>query len=117
MNSGTTYYEENMEEDNEYQEMVNLYKSCTGERDLTDGVRVRLKGKVTAKKFLNKTGRYTHFALFDSGVFNYICKGYILMALNNTGVDRGTRKRVMGELNYLFDIMDAEKAERYYTEY
>lgn len=46
-------------------------------------------------------------ALFNTGIFNEICKGYCQRALENCELDKDTVDRVMHELGFLFDICTA----------
>lgn len=54
------------------------------------------------------------YSLFDSGIFNSITKGFILMTMDELGVDRGTKCNILMKLSELFDDVYAEDAEEYY---
>lgn len=54
------------------------------------------------------------YHLFDSGIFNSITKGFILMTMDELGVDRGTKCNILMRLSELLDDVYAEYAEKYY---
>lgn len=54
------------------------------------------------------------YNLFDSGIFNSVTKGFILMAMDELEVDRDTKCNILMRLSELFDDVYAEYAEKYY---
>ena len=118
MNSETTYDEKNTTENkimNGYQMTANAYKRDMARRGLTGEARADVERTIAALEFMANSEQKTHFALFDTTAFNDVCRGYILMALDNYGAEEDTRNGVMQELKWLFDSVTAEQAERYYT--
>lgn len=54
------------------------------------------------------------YHLFDSGIFNSITKGFVLMSMDEMDVDRNTKCNILMKLSELFDDVYAEDAEEYY---
>ena len=48
-------------------------------------------------------------ALFNTGIFNEICKGYCKKAMENCKLDKDTIDRVMRELGFSFDTCTASQ--------
>ena len=48
--------------------------------------------------------------LFDTGIFNEICRAYMSMALEDAGADPAGREKVMDALTGCLDSVPAEKA-------
>lgn len=42
------------------------------------------------------------------------CKGYVLKAMKETGLNKKTIIKVLSEIEYLFDIMTEKQAEEFY---
>lgn len=51
-------------------------------------------------------------ALFDTGVFNQICKGYLTAALDDADADAETRRKVLVALRDELDFTSAAEALR-----
>lgn len=49
--------------------------------------------------------------MFDSGAFNSIVKGYVTLALKNTGTDEEKTKQGLQELCRLFDTVKSKEIE------
>lgn len=49
-------------------------------------------------------------ALFDTGAFNDICKGYFKKAMENCGIERKMMNAVLDEFKWLLDTMSAAEA-------
>lgn len=79
--------------------------------------RAGIERKIKALEFMGSIDRATQYEIFNSGGFNDIVKGYVLMALDNLEVDKETRADIMREIRYLFDSTSAEQAEKYYMEH
>lgn len=56
-------------------------------------------------------------ALFDTGVFNQICKGYLTAALDDADADIETRQEVLAALQTEFELTSAAEALRYGQEH
>lgn len=54
------------------------------------------------------------YHLLDSGIFNSITKGFVLMSMDEMDVDRNTKCNILMRLSELFDDVYAEDAEKYY---
>ena len=57
------------------------------------------------------------YNLFNSSTFNYICLGYVEMALNDLDLDGDTKDRIINHVRYKFDTVTANQAEKYHNEY
>lgn len=55
------------------------------------------------------------FALFDSGMFNWVVLGYCKKAMDDLVVSDDIRDSVIREIKNLFDFMTAAEAEAYHT--
>lgn len=51
------------------------------------------------------------YNLFNSAAFNYICLGYVKMALNDLDLDDDTKDRIINHVRYKFDTVTANQAE------
>ncbi len=59
--------------------------------------------------FLGTIEKDQLYALFDSGAFNGIIKGYVKLALKNTEIDEETSEKILQELRWLFDTKGAKE--------
>lgn len=58
------------------------------------------------------------YNLFNSSAFNYICLGYVEMALNDfKELDDDTKDRIINHVWAMFDAKSAKQAEKYHNEY
>lgn len=58
------------------------------------------------------------YNLFNSSAFNYICLGYVEMALNDfKELDDDTKDRIINRVWAMFDAKSAKQAEKYHNEY
>lgn len=56
--------------------------------------------------------------LFNSTAFNYICMGYVKMALNDFDeLEDDMKDRIINHVRYKFDTVTAKEAEKYNSEY
>lgn len=62
--------------------------------------------------FLSKQTQAGICALFNTGIFNEICKGYAKKAMENCELDKDTVDRMMSALCFLFDTATADQALR-----
>lgn len=102
---------------NGYQLHVDSYKKLLENTETAREVQEDIKKKIKALEIMANTDRQTQLELFNSGGFNDVCKGYLLLAMNSAGSDHDTARRTMNELTNLFDTMSAEQAENYYKEH
>ena len=70
--------------------------------------------KINALEIMAEADQLTQYELFNTGAFNDIVKGYAKMALDGTELESEERRAVLRELNYLFDTVTADQAERYH---
>ena len=68
---------------------------------------------MTGLDFIANTDRQAQYELFDTGAFNAICKGYLILALEGIA-DAETIKRAVKAMNEMFEYTTAEQAESYY---
>lgn len=102
---------------NGYQLHADSYKKLLENTETAQEVQEDIKKKIKAFEIMANTDRQTQFEVFNTGGFNDICKGFLLMAMNRAGSDHDTARRTMNELTNLFDTMSAEQAENYYKEH
>ena len=101
---------------NGYKATADAYKKYIARESPIGEARASAERKIAALEFMASSDRQTQLELFNSSGFNGVCKGYFLMALDNTGADDETKKAAMRELAHLFDTVTAEQAEQYYTD-
>lgn len=49
--------------------------------------------------------------LFNSGIFNHICEGYLVLAAKEAGLDKKKVSELRESLKHVFDQCSAEEAE------
>ena len=58
------------------------------------------------------------YNLFNSSAFNYICMGYMEMALNDfKELDDDMKDRISNHVRRMFDTVGAKQAEKYHNEH
>lgn len=68
--------------------------------------------------FLSTCTQEDIYNLFNSSAFNYICLGYVEMALNDfKELDDDTKDRIINHVWAMFDAKSAKQAEKYHNEY
>lgn len=92
---------------NGYKALSDMYKRQLS--DKTDNA-AELKRKIKALEILAESDKNEQYELFNSGAFNDIVKGYILLAINETGID----KSILDTVSELLNTTSAEQAETYY---
>lgn len=92
---------------NGYKALSDMYKRRLS--DKTDNA-AELKRKIKALEILAESDKKEQYELFNSGAFNDIVKGYILLAINETGID----KSILDTVSELLNTTSAEQAETYY---
>lgn len=91
-----------------YEYTIDTYeKFVEAHPELDDSVKCDLQLKIEAMKVF--TGKSAEFvdALFNSGAFNDICKGYFKRAMENCSVGKETVNAVLDEFAWLLDTMSA----------
>lgn len=63
--------------------------------------------------FMNKNQA---FDAMDSGTLNDAIRGYIACAMHVSGSSNEEINRIINTLSYVLDLMNADKAERYFNE-
>jgi hypothetical protein len=99
---------------NGYQLHADSYKKLLENTETAQEVQEDIKKKIRAFEIMANTDRQTQFELFNTGGFNDICKGFLLMAADKAQADKETASRILSALTGLFDEMSAEQAEQYY---
>lgn len=101
---------------NGYKIHADAYRKVLADENPTGEAKAEMERRITALDIMANTDRPTQFEIFNTGGFNDVCKGYLLMALRNIGVDPDTQKAALAELRALFDTVTAGAAEQFYTE-
>ncbi len=72
-----------------------------------------LRLKVKIYEFLGSLSQTERLHIFDSGVFNDVCLGYMRATLDKIGVDSLFKESACETMSLLFDQMLAEEAARH----
>lgn len=99
---------------NGYKMSADAYRDYLAEENPPGKIRAGVERKIKALDFMASTDRETQYELFNSGGFNYIVRGYFLMALDNARIEEEERAAIMREIRFLFDTVTADQAEAYY---
>ena len=79
--------------------------------------RLDLDSNIKTLDFLAECTKEDIYNLFNSGAFNYICMGYVEMALNDfEELDEDMKDRITNHVLYKFDTVTAKQAEKYHNE-
>lgn len=73
--------------------------------------RLGLDSEIKTLDFLSTCTKEDIYNLFNSAAFNYICLGYVKMALNDLDLDDDTKDRIINHVRYKFDTVTANQAE------
>lgn len=73
--------------------------------------RLDLGSEIKTLDFLSTCTKEDIYNLFNSAAFNYICLGYVKMALNDLDLDDDTKDRIINHVRYKFDTVTANQAE------
>lgn len=73
--------------------------------------RLGLDSEIKTLDFLATCTKEDIYNLFNSAAFNYICLGYVKMALNDLDLDDDTKDRIINHVRYKFDTVTANQAE------
>lgn len=76
--------------------------------------KIDVDSNIKTLDFLATCTKEDIYNLFNSGAFNYICMGYVEMALNDfEELDDDIKDRITNHVLYKFDIATAKQAEKY----
>lgn len=80
--------------------------------------KIDVDSNIKTLDFLAECTKEDIYNLFNSGAFNYICMGYVEMALNDfEELDEDMKDRITNHVLYKFDTVTAKQAEKYNNEY
>lgn len=80
--------------------------------------RLDLDSNIKTLDFLATCTQEDIYNLFNSSAFNYICMGYVEMALNDfKELDDDMKDRISNHVRSMFDAVSAKQAEKYHNEY
>lgn len=88
------------------------YEQIIAKPDTSDELKQHLKVQITALRAISGKSDSEIAAIFNTGAFNDIVRGYVKKALVNTNLAKELVEDVLGELNYLFDAITAEEAKK-----
>lgn len=88
------------------------YEQIIAKPDTSDELKRHLKIQITALRVISGKSDSEIAAIFNTGAFNDIVRGYVKKALLNTNLAEELVEDVLGELNYLFDTITAEEAKK-----
>lgn len=75
-----------------------------------------VESNIKTLDFLATCTKEDIYNLFNSGAFNYICLGYVEMALNDfEELDDDIKDRIINHVQYKFDTVTAKEAEKYHN--
>ena len=97
---------------NGYQIIANQYRDVC--KDLEGQERKELEDKAKAYQFLADANRPTQLELFNSGAFNNVVKGYVLMSMNELHIDDNEIGAVIQRISELMDEKTSKEAEQYF---
>ena len=83
--------------------------------DDSQEVKADLACKIKALDIMANCSDSERLALFDTSAFNDVVKGYVMIALDNIGIEEEQRKAIVNEVSYLFDVTTANEAKEYYN--
>lgn len=69
-----------------------------------------IKGQIASLRSMAWKSEEEINGMFETGVFNEICTGYIYAALQNCNIDAEKASEVVNELKWLFDTIVASQA-------
>lgn len=100
---------------NGYKMTADAYRTLKGNSKVDQ---VDVESKIKALDFLATCTQEDIYNLFNSSAFNYICLGYVEMALNDfKELDDDTKDRIINHVWAMFDAKSAKQAEKYHNEY
>lgn len=99
---------------NGYKMTAEAYKKLRGNSKLDQA---DVESNIKVLDFLATCTKEDIYNLFNSGAFNYICLGYVEMALNGfKELDDDTKDKIINRVWAMFDTANAKQAEKYHNE-
>lgn len=99
---------------NGYKMTADSYKKLRGNSKLDQA---DIESNIKTLDFLATCTKEDIYNLFNSGAFNYICLGYIEMAINDfEDLSEDMKERIINHVYYKFDTVTAKQAEKYHNE-
>ena len=92
-----------------------LEKTLERHPELSVEEREKIEKKIRFFQKLDECSRYELLELFDTATFNSILEGYLKLAMDDMGMRKDTKKKLISSLRSVLDWYDAEQAERYGT--
>lgn len=97
---------------NGYKMTADAYRTLKGNSKVDQA---DVESKIKVLDFLAECTQDDIYNLFNSSAFNYICLGYVEMALNDfKELDDDTKDRISDHVRAMFDVKGAKQAEKYY---
>lgn len=99
---------------NGYKMTAEAYKKLRGNSKLDQA---DIESNIKTLDFLATCTKEDIYNLFNSTAFNYICMGYVEMALNDfEELDDDTKDKIINRVWAMFDTANAKQAEKYHNE-
>ena len=99
---------------NGYKMTADGYRKLLGNSKLDQA---DIESNIKTLDFLATCTEEDIYNLFNSGAFNYICMGYVEMALNDfEELDDDTKDKIINRVWAMFDTANAKQAEKYHNE-
>ena len=98
---------------NDYKMTADAYRAIKKKDPQID-----IDSNIKTLDFLATCTKEDIYNLFNSCAFNYICMGYVEMALNDfKELDDDMKDRITNHVRYKFDTVTANQAEKYHNEH
>ena len=99
---------------NGYKMTAEAYKTLRGNSKVDQA---EVESNIKVLDFLATCTKEDIYNLFNSTAFNYICMGYVEMALNDfEELDDDTKDKIINRVWAMFDTANAKQAEKYHNE-
>lgn len=99
---------------NGYKMTAEAYKKLRGNSKLDQA---DVESNIKTLDFLATCTKEDIYNLFNSTAFNYICLGYVEMALSDfKELDDDTKDKIINRVWAMFDEKNAKQAENYYKD-
>lgn len=100
---------------NGYKMTADSYRTLRGNSKLDQK---DIESNIKVLDFLATCTQDDVYNLFNSTAFNFICLGYVEMALNDfKELDDDTKDRISNHVRAMFDEKSAKQAEKYHNEH
>lgn len=100
---------------NGYKMTADAYRTLKGNSKVDQA---DVESNIKTLDFLATCTKEDIYNLFNSSAFNYICLGYVEMALNDfKELDDDMKDRISNHVRSMFDTVGARQAEKYHNEY